>query len=116
MHEIRMGQIIDYLWKWLSTNRNRSAVKDTTKVKSIKFDCYLESTISDPLSASIFELSDKGELVVDDMAKLIESKAAYFMFVNPPNNFIVLVQNTLENCTKLGKGERLDNLKVKIIN
>ena len=115
MHEIKLDNIIDYLWQWIETDKNVSAIKDTTKVFSMKYDCYVESSVSNPLSLSIFELSDKGELLVDDVSKLIDSKAAYFLFVNTEKNFMVMVKNTLENCKKLTQGEKIDNLKIKII-
>ena len=115
MHEIKLSSIIDTLWKWAMTGRDRPALRDTTKVVSVKYDCFLDSSVSDPLSLSIFELSDKGELLVDDVAKLTESKAVYFLFVNSEKKFIVMVRNTLENCKRLVRGEKVDNMKVKIV-
>ena len=115
MHEIQLSKIIDDLWQWFSTSRDRAALKDTTRVTSVKYDCFIESSVSDPLSFSIFELSDRGELLVDDVSKLVDSKAAYFLFVNTKKQFMVMVKNTLENCKKLTQGEKIDNMKIKII-
>lgn len=110
-----MDNIIDNLWQWLVTEKNRPAIRDVTKVYSIKSDCYLESSVSDPMSFTLFQLSDKGELLIDDVSRLVESKAAYFMFVNTNKKFMVLVKNTLANCKKLTTGEKVDNLKVKLV-
>ncbi len=115
MHEIKLSSIIDELWQWFSTNKGRPAIKDSTKVTSVKYDCFIDSCVSDPLSFSIFELSNNGEMLVDDVSKLIESKATYFLFVNTEKKFMVMVKNTLENCKKLTQGEKVDNIKVKII-
>lgn len=110
-----METIIDNLWQWLVTEKNRSAIKDTTRVYSIKSDCYIDSSASDPMSFTVFELSDKGELLIDDVSRLAESKAVYFLFVNTEKKFMVMVKNTLENCKKLTRGEKVDNLKVKLV-
>ena len=115
MHEIKLSTIMDKLWNWLQTGRNRPAIKDTTGVTSVKYDFFLDSSVSDPLSFSIFELSDKGELLIDDVAKLTESKAAFFLFVNPEKQFVVAVKNNLENCKRLIQGGKVDNMKVKIV-
>jgi len=115
MHEIKLSGIIDCLWQWFTTNKDRPAIKDSTKVASVKYDCFIDSSVSDPLSFSIFELSDKGELLVDDVSKLVESKATYFLFVNTEKKFMVMVKNTLENCKRLTRGENVDNMKVKIV-
>ena len=115
MHEIKLSTIIDRLWKWAVTSRGNAALKDTTKILSIKFDFYLDSSMSDPMCFSVFELSDKGELLVDDVSRLMESKAGYFLFVNTEKNFIVAVRNTLENCKKLVQGESVENMKVKVV-
>lgn len=109
------SSIIDYLWQWLQTTKNRSVVRDTTKIYSAKYDCFLESSVSDPLSFTVFDLSDKGELLIDDISRLVESKAAYFLFVNTKKNFMVMVKNNLENCKKLAQGEKIDNMKIKIV-
>lgn len=110
-----MEKIIDKLWQWLVTEKNRPAIRDTTRVSSVKADIYFESSVSDPLSCTLFELSDKGELLVDNVQRLLDSKAAYFLFVNTNKKFMVMVKNNLENCKKLTRGESVDNLKVKIV-
>ncbi len=110
-----MDDIIDKLWQWFSTEKNSPAIRDTTKVFSIKSDFYIESTVTDPLSFTVFMLSDKGELLIDDVSRLAESKAAYFLFVNTEKKFMVMVKNTLENCKKLTRGEKVENLKVKMV-
>ncbi len=115
MHEIKLSSIIDELWRWFSTNKGRPAIKDSTRVASVKYDCFLDSSVSAPLSFTIFELSDRGELLVDDVSRLLDSKAAYFLFVNTQKNFMVMVKNTLENCKKLTQGENVENMKVKIV-
>ena len=115
MHEIKLSTIIDNLWQWFSTDKDRPALRDTTKITSIKYDCYIDSSVSNPLSFTIFELSDKGELLVDDVSKLVDSKAAYLLFVNTEKNFMVMVKNTLENCKKLTRGEKIENMKIKLI-
>lgn len=113
--KIKLGTIIDNLWQWLVTDKNRPAIRDVTRVYSIKYDCYIDSSVSDPMSFTIFELSDKGELLIDDVGRLAESKAAYFLFVNTNKKFMVMVKNTLENCKKLTRGENVENMKVKIV-
>lgn len=115
MHEIKLSSLIDSLWQWFSTNKGRPAIKDSTKVASVKYDCFIDSSVSDPLSFSIFELSNKGELLVDDVSKLLESKATYFLFVNPDKKFMVMVKNNLENLKKLTQGENVENMKVKMV-
>ena len=115
MHEIHLSTIMDNLWNWFQTNKGHAAMRDVTKIASVKYDCYVDSSTSDPMSYSIFELSDKGELLVDDVSKLIDSKAGYFLFVNMDKKFMVMVKNTLENCKRLTRGEKVDNMKVKIV-
>lgn len=115
MDDFTLNNIIDRLWQWLATDRGRPAIKDTTRISSVKYDCYLDSSVSDPMSFSVFRLSDRGELLVDDVSRLVESKAAYFLFVNTDKQFVVMVKNTLENCKKLVHGEKVDNLKVRIV-
>ena len=107
--------IITYLYQKLTTNKNASLIKDTTRLSKIKFDAYLESSISTPLSFTIFELSDKGEMIIDNPQKIIDSEAAFFLFVNPNNNWIFAVKNTLENQKKLIRGEKIEQFKVKLL-
>lgn len=110
-----ISNIIDHLWQWTSTGKDREVIKDTTNINNVKFDCYVNSTPSDPLSFSIFELSEKGELMINDAAKIVESQAAFFLFVNTKSGWIVAVKNTLENQKKLIQGEKIQNLKIKMI-
>lgn len=116
MANLNTQQIIDALWSWFSTKKDRPVVRDTTKLSRVKFDCFFESSIADPLSFSVFNLSAKGELEIDDVQKLADSDAAYFMFVNPKTGWMVAVKNTQENLKKLIKKEPIQNLKIKIIN
>lgn len=116
MSDIKVQTIIDALWKWFSTKKDRPVVKDTSKISKVKFDCFFDSSISDPLSFSLFGLSDKGELEIDDVQKLADSDAAYFLFVNPKTGWMVAVKNTQENLKKLIKREPIQNLKIKVIN
>lgn len=115
MKDLTAATIIDHLWEWVRTFKSRTVIKDTTKILRTKFDCYLDSTISDPLSFSLFELSDKGELIINDVTKIMESEAAFFLFVNTKSGWIVAVRNTQENIKKLIKQEPVQNLKVRII-
>ena len=107
--------LITFLYQHVTTNKNGSLVKDTTKINKIKFDAYIDSTISNPLSFTIFELSDKGELLIDSPARIVESEAAFFLFVNAKNGWIFAVQNNLENQKKLIKQEKIQNYKIKLI-
>ncbi len=116
MADLKTSQIIDALWSWFSTKKDRPVVRDATKISKVKFDCFFESSVSDPLSFSVFSLSDKGELEIDDVQKLAESEAAYFLFVNPKTGWMVAVKNTPQNLKKLVSKEPIQNLKVKIIN
>lgn len=116
MSDIKVQTIIDALWRWFSTKKDRPVVKDTSKISKVKFDCFFDSSISDPLSFSLFSLSDKGELEIDDVQKLADSDAAYFLFVNPKTGWMVAVKNTQENLKKLIKREPIQNLKIKVIN
>ncbi len=50
---------------------------------------------------TVFELSDKGELIIDKQQRIIESQAAFFLFVNPKTGWIFSIKNTLENQKKL---------------
>jgi hypothetical protein len=113
--DLKVQTIIDALWNWFSTKKGHPVVKDATKLSKVKFDCFFESSVSDPLSFSVFSLSDKGELEIDDVQKLAASEAAYFLFVNPKTGWMVAVKNTQENLKKLIKKEPIQNLKIKII-
>lgn len=107
--------LITALYQWVTTNKDKPIFKDTSRVYNIKFDGYIESTISEPLSFTIFELSDKGELLIDDTSKLISSEAAFFLFVNAKTGWIFAIKNNLENQKKLIQKEPIQNFKVKIV-
>ena len=111
-----LEDLITYLYKNLTSKKDASLVKDTTRLSKIKFDAYVDSTISSPLSFTVFELSDKGELVIDNPARLVESEAAFFLFVNPRQGWTFAVKNTLENQKNLIRQEQIQNYKIKIIN
>lgn len=115
MKNFKAVEIINHLWNWITTNKDRELVKDTTSVYSVKYDGYINSTIADPLSFSAFELSDKGDLIVDDVTRLMESEAAFFIFVNTKAGWIVAVKNNAENVKKLVKGEPVQRMKVRIV-
>ncbi|OGI04000.1 MAG: hypothetical protein A2287_02890 [Candidatus Melainabacteria bacterium RIFOXYA12_FULL_32_12] len=115
MADPKISTIIDHLWKWITTYKDRELIRDTSNLYSTKFDGFINSTLSDPLSFSVFELSDKGELIIDDMAKLVESQAAFFLFVNTKTGWIVAVKNRPENVKKLARKEAIQSLKVRII-
>ena len=99
----------------MTTQKDSALVKDTTRLSKIKFDAYVDSTISNPLSFTVFNLSDKGELVIDDTSRLVESEAAFFLFVNTEHGWLFAVKNTLENQKKLIRGEKIQNYKIKIL-
>lgn len=107
--------MVDALWNWFSTKKDRPVIKDVTKVSKVKFDCFFDSSLADPLSFSLFPLSDKGELEITDVQKLADSDAAFFLFVNEKTGWMVAVKNTPENLKKLIKKEPIQNLKVKVI-
>ena len=111
-----LEDLITYLYKNLTSKKDASLVKDTTRLSKIKFDAYVDSTISSPLSFTVFELSDKGELLIDNPARLVESEAAFFLFVNPRQGWTFAVKNTLENQKKLIRQEQIQNYKIKFIN
>lgn len=110
----KVSNIIDHLWKWITTYKDRELVKDTSNL-STKFDGFINSTLSDPLSFSVFEISDKGELIIDDVTKLVESQAAFFLFVNTKTGWIVAIKNKPENVKKLVRKEAIQSLKVRIV-
>ena len=99
----------------LTNNLFQNILKDTTRLNKIKFDAYIDSTISAPLSFTVFELSDKGELLIDNPQRLVESEAAFFIFVNPRHGWMFAVKNTLENQKKLIRQEQIQNYKIKIL-
>lgn len=109
----KKDDIITALYNWVTSYKNKELIKDTSKIQ-LKFDAYVDSSISDPLSFTVFELSEKGELLIDETAKIIESQAAFFLFVNTKTGWVFAIKNTLENQKKLIKQEPIQNFKVKI--
>lgn len=110
----KTDELITALYKWVTTFKEKPAIRDMTKLRNIHYDCFIESSITEPLSFTVFELSDKGELIIDNTSKLIESKAAFYLFVNSKTGWIFAVKNTLENQKKLIKKEPIQNFKIKI--
>jgi len=106
--------LITALYRWITTYKDKEILRDMTKLNNVKFDAFVESSISEPLSFTVFELSDKGELLIDDTARLIGSEAAFYIFVNPKTGWIFAVKNTLENQRKLIQKEPIQNFKIKI--
>ncbi len=106
--------IITKLYQWCRTYKNQDIIKDTTGLNNTKFDAYVESSASRPLSFTVFELSDKGELLIDSAQRLLESQAAFYLFVNPQTGWIFAIKNTLENQQKLMTGKAVQNYKIKI--
>ncbi len=107
--------LITFLYRHITTFKNANIIKDTTRLSKIKFDAYIDSSISSPLSYTVFELSDKGELLIDEPSRVIESEAAFFLFINPQHGWMFAVKNTLENQKKLIRQEPIQNYKIKII-
>jgi len=110
-----LEDIITFLYKQITTHKGANILKDTTRLNKIKFDAFVDSSISSPLSFTIFELSDKGELLIDNPQRLIESEAAFFLFVNPVHGWMFAVKNTLENQKKLIRQEQIQQYKIKIL-
>ena len=108
--------IITWLYKQISSFKDKPMLKDTSRIFNVKFDAFVESTPSDPLSFTVFELSDKGELIIDNPARVIESNASFFLFVNTRNGWVFALKNNTENQKKLIKQEPVQNYKIKIVN
>lgn len=115
MSDLKTEEIINHLWNWITTIKEQELIKDTTRIYSAKYDGYLDSSPTRPLSFTAFELSDKGELIINDTQKLMESQAAFYIFVNTKSGWIVAVKNTLENQKKLIRKEPVQNMKVRIV-
>lgn len=109
-----VDSIIDNLYHWVSTYRGRDLVKDTTRIRCA-YDAFISSSPTEPLSFTIFEMTSKGELLVDDPSRVAGSEAAYFLFVNTETKWLVAVKNTTENQKKIIRKEALENFRVKII-
>ncbi|MGD9580080.1 MAG: hypothetical protein AB7V50_01790 [Vampirovibrionia bacterium] len=106
--------IIDKLYQWITNYKERDVVRDTTRIKG-QFDFFIESSVTDPLSFTVFEMTEKGELIVDDPARLVGSQAAFFLFVNVDTKWIVAVKNNTKNQAKLIRKEPLEHFKIKLI-
>lgn len=115
MKNNRRDNIITALYNWVLTFRGTPIVKDTTQLSNTKFDFYLDSSMVNPLSFTVFEMSDNGELIIDEPQRVIESKAAFFLFVNTKTGWISAIKNTTANQKKLIRQEKVQNLKVRII-
>ena len=107
--------LITFLYNHITTFKDQPILKDTTKINKIKYDAYFDSSISAPLSFCVFELSDSAELIIDDPSKIIDSDAAFFIFVNPRLGWIFSIKNTLQNRKKLIRKEPIQNFKIKIL-
>lgn len=110
-----IDNIITKLYHWCTSYKDQSLIRDTSSLRNTKFDCFVDSNISSPLSFTVFELSDKGELLIDNQQRLLESQAAFFLFVNPKTGWVFAVKNTLDNQKKILKGEPIQNFKIKIL-
>ncbi len=110
----KIDEIITKLYHWCTTYKNQTLLRDMTRLNNTRFDAYIESSVSSPLSFTIFELSDKGELMIDKQQRILESQAAFFLFVNPKTGWIFAIKNTLENQKKLLSGQPIQNFKIKI--
>lgn len=110
-----LEDIITFLYRLITTFKGGNLLKDTTRLSKIKYDAYIDSTISSPLSFTVFELSDKGELIIDSPQRLVESEAAFYLFVNPTHGWTFAVKNTLENQKKLIRKEPIQQYKIKIL-
>ena len=110
-----LDNIITKLYHWCTTYKNQAVFRDTTNLRNTPFDGYIESNLTTPLSFTIIELSDKGELIIDKQQLVLESKAAFFLFVNPKTGWIFSIKNTLSNQKKILSGEPIQNFKIKIV-
>ncbi len=110
-----LEDIITFLYRHVTTKKDAALIKDTTRLSQTKYDCYIDSSLSNPLSATVFNLSDKGELIIDNPARIMESEAAFFLFVNSEHGWVFAVKNTLENQKKLIRQEPIQNYKIKFL-
>lgn len=110
-----LDNIITRLYKWCTTFKEQALLRDTSKLRNTMFDAYIDSNLTTPLSFTLFELSDKGELLIDKQQRVLESQAAFFLFVNPKTGWIFALKNTLENQKKLLTNQPIQNFKIKIV-
>ena len=115
MSNNKRDNIITALYNWVLTHRGTPVVKDTTRLSNTKFDFYIDSSMVNPLSFTVFEMSDSGELIIDEPQRILESKSAFFLFVNTKTGWISAIKNTTANQKKLIRQENVQNLKVRII-
>jgi len=111
----KIDEIITKLYRWCTTYKDQEILRDTTKLRNTKFDAFIESNLTTPLSFTVFELSDKGELIIDSQQRVLESQAAFFLFVNTKTGWIFSIKNTLENQKKLLTNQPIQNFKIKIV-
>lgn len=109
-----LDSLITFLYKEITSNRDNSLIKDTSKLSKVKYDCYVDSSLVEPLSFSVFGLSAKGEYIIDNPQRLLESNAALLLFVNKENKIIFAVKNTIENKKKILAKEETDKLRIKL--
>lgn len=107
--------LVTYLYQNLLGTKG-PVIKDVTRLGTSKMDCYVQSTPTEPLSFSLFPMSPKGELLMDDIERLVASEASFFLFINPDQNSLVAVKNTETNKRRLANGEPVDQkLKIKLV-
>ena len=109
-----VSNIIDNLYQWVTNFQGRDVIKDTTRI-NCKYDAFINSSASDPLSFTVFAMTSEGELIIDDATRLVDSQAAFYLFVNTETNWVVAVRNTTNNQAKLIRKESIEHFKVKII-
>ncbi|MBQ9245239.1 hypothetical protein IJ182_03120 [bacterium] len=110
-----LEDIITFLYRQVTTKNDAALVKDTTRLSKIKYDAYIDSSISNPLSFTVFNLSDKGELLIDNPTRIVDSEAAFFLFINAQHGWVFAIKNTLENQKKLIRKEPIQNYKIKFL-
>lgn len=111
----KLDEIITKLYRWCTTFKDQAVFRDTTRLRNTPFDGYLDSNLTTPMSFTIFELSDSGELIIDKQQRVLESQAAFFLFVNPKTGWIFSIKNTLPNQKKLLAREPIQHFKIKIV-
>ena len=74
----KIDEIITKLYRWCTTFKDQALFRDTTKLRNTMFDAYIDSNLTTALSFTIFELSDKGELIIDKQQRVLESHRVDF--------------------------------------
>lgn len=113
--KVNLDEIITKLYRWCTTFKDQAVFRDTTRLRNTPFDGYIDSNLTTPLSFTIFELSDAGELIIDKQQRVLESQAAFFLFVNPNTGWIFSIKNTLSNQKKILAREPIQHFKIKIM-